>query len=641
MGPRGQTVALLCLVLAAGPIITPLAAQTGERSTETPAGRFRDSIDVPLVNVDVVVTDKKRRPVSGLRRDQFVLLVDGEPVAITHFIERSKPAGVRRGPVTEVRDAPSTDLTDDARTADAPLTVVVYLDDSNLHPAFRTRLLKRLGIALESWRTLDARFVLATFRDRLEIASPPSSDLDSVFRAIDELPTGSPRALYQTEGRRRTLHRMADNDEFCRTAFACRPCYDNWQELVSYADQFAYAEEYRNAVSTAGLADLSSTLAGLPGRKVVVYISDGLPQRPALSTFEYLGNQLCPERVSDAQREMVKYEESSGFNRVAAHANANRVTFYSLDAAGLRGGMSTDVSFMTRRYAPSSLNDQVRRMNQQAGIFLLASETGGRMLANANDPALVLPGVAEELRHGYSLAFMPAVRETGRVRMLKVELVGGAAKGRRIRYRRSYRDKTLEERLAERLIAAIYLGGSTVTGNGDDGSAGPSATRAAAEPRQLPQSDLGDVLANPLRAGLAFDPTTPVERKKHHELTVRVKIPRSAVFSFPDKGGADERPAGSLRLWLVAVDRDNGARTGVRQKTVALDPGADPDARNSYEIAVSMELPEADYWVAVGVRDENTGATSILRQAVKIPLDSSGRDAPVDSDKGPSTAPLP
>ena len=609
------------LLFAATLIPAPLIAQAADRSTETPAWQFRDSVDVPLVNVDVVVTDKKGRPVGGLRREQFRVLVDGEPVEITNFFERSAaPSAARRQPAAESSGPPvaSSHPTDRAGGTDGPLTVVIYLDDSNLHPAFRTPLLRRLGLAIESWRSLDARLLLATFRNRLEILAPPSLDLDAILAAIDELPTGSPRVLYQAEGRRRTIQRMADNDNACRNLPTfCRPCYDNWLDLVSDAGQFAYAEEQRNAVSTAGLADLVSTLAGLPGRKVVLYISDGLPQRPALSTFEYLGNQLCPERVSDAQREMIKYEESSGFNRVTAHANANRVTFYSLDATGLRGGLSTDVSFMTRRYAPSSLNDQVRRMNQQAGIFLLASETGGRMLANANDPVLVLPGVAEELQHGYSLAFMPEVRDTGRVRMIKVELLGGAAKGKRIRYRRSYRDKTLDERLAERLIAAIYLGGSQTSGDGNGGATEPLQAPAA-EAGEPPEGDLADVLANPLQARLAFDATTPVERKKHHELTVRVSVPRSAVFSFPASGGG-EQPAGSLRIWLAAADQDTGARTGLRQKTVALDPGAEADDGDSYEIAISMDLPEADYWVAVGVRDENTGATSILRQDVTVP----------------------
>ena len=128
-----------------------------------------------------------------------------------------------------------------------------------------------------------------------------------------------------------------------------------------------------------------------------------------------------------------------------------------------------------------------------------------------------------------------------------------------------------------------------------------------------------DVLANPLQASLAFDPTTPVDRKKRHELTVRVGVPKSAVFVFPDASAAGQS-AGSLRIWLAAVDRETGARTGVRQETFALQSAGNVDDAGSYEIAVRMDLPEGNYWVAVGVRDETTGTTSILRKSVEVPL---------------------
>ena len=48
----------------------------------------------------------------------------------------------------------------------------------------------------------------------------------------------------------------------------------------------------------------SSTLAGLPGRKAVVDISDGLTQRPGVSAFHYLGYSLCPDRAADALKGM-------------------------------------------------------------------------------------------------------------------------------------------------------------------------------------------------------------------------------------------------------------------------------------------------------------------------------------------------
>ncbi|MCY4560565.1 MAG: hypothetical protein OXF79_30205, partial [Chloroflexi bacterium] len=61
----------LAVLLAAG-----LAAQPGET--------FVDTIDVQVVEVDAVVTDRRGRPVSGLQREDFELFVDGEFVEIAN-----------------------------------------------------------------------------------------------------------------------------------------------------------------------------------------------------------------------------------------------------------------------------------------------------------------------------------------------------------------------------------------------------------------------------------------------------------------------------------------------------------------------------------------------------------------------------
>jgi hypothetical protein len=48
---------------------------------------FSDVVDVRVVNVEVVVTDRQGVPVRGLRAEDFVLEVDGAPVAIDYFTE--------------------------------------------------------------------------------------------------------------------------------------------------------------------------------------------------------------------------------------------------------------------------------------------------------------------------------------------------------------------------------------------------------------------------------------------------------------------------------------------------------------------------------------------------------------------------
>jgi VWFA-related protein len=567
-----------------------------------PTGTFVDAIDVQVVEVDVVVTDKKGRPAPGLVREDFRLHVDGQPVEITNFYESAiivEQRGGRRNPERPVVSGPSTSSPAD----EGALTVVFYLDDANLFPSHRTRLLRRLENAVEPWRAMDARFMLARFVNRIEVLVPPTRDLDAILSGAAAVPKGAPQAIQNGEGARRfAIRSLIDSHEACARTL-CRPCHDNWGELLSLARQYADNQATKTAVAADGLADLVTTLAGVPGKKAVVYMTDGLPQRPGISVLEYLGNELCrdlrPSAPSETMAEMVQYDESRRFNRISAHANANRVTFYGLDAAGVRSAQP-DISLDNPRLAPSSQNVTLQAMSAQSGLHLLAHETGGKALTNANDLAILLDDVTDELAAAYSLGFVPTERKLGQVRQVSVRLAPGAAKGRRIAHRRTYRDKSLGEQLAERLLSVAYLGS----------------------------------VLNPLEARIEFGGTKPLE-KATHELTVLIEVPQESILKLSDRGDSRQKTSGELRLWLVAVEDEKGARTTVRQRSVQVGGEDGVGATGGlYRFKVVMTLTEGKYQVAVGVRDETTGATSLLRAPVPVP----GRPAGLRRDEQRSRA---
>ncbi len=571
------------------PAATLIAAIAGTGALSAQTDRpFVDSVDVQVVEVDVVVTDRKGRPVKGLTRDDFELYVDGRPVEISNFFESSiymeQPAGRRNKERAVVRSEATAGTTDEG-----PLTVVFYLDDPNVFPSHRTRLLRRLEAAVEPWRSMDASFMLARFDHRLEVLVPPTRDLDAILEGAATVPKGSPRAIQNGGGSRRfAIRSLIDSHEFCEMAPFCRPCEDNWGELLSLARQYADNQATNTAIAVDGLADLVTTLAGVPGKKTIVHITDGLPQRPGISVLDYLGNQLCaPLRQSapsETMSEMVQYDESSRFNRISAHANANRVTFYGLDAAGVRSS-APDISLDNPGLTPSFQNVSLHAMNAQSGLHMLANETGGKALINANDLAILFDDMTGQLSASYSLGFVPEERKLGRVRQISVLLAPGADKGRRIEYRRTYRDKSLDERLAERLLSVAYLGNAE----------------------------------NPLGASVEFGGTTPQE-KEVHELTIDVSVPAEAIVTLPGKDGEARNATAQLRLWLLAVEDEKGARTNVRQKTIAVggETGV-PAVDGNYRVEVAMNLPEGAYQIAVGVRDETTGVMSLVREPVTVP----------------------
>ena len=573
VGLVGRT-AVACAAFSSGLIAQPTAT-------------FVDAIDVQVVEVDVVVTDRKGRPVPGLAREDFELNVDGQPVGITNFygsaIFVEQPANRRNHerPVVRNQDTPGA-------ADEGALTVVFYLDDANIYPSHRTRLLRRLENAVEPWRSMDASFMLTRFVNRLEVLVPPTRDLDAILEGAATVPKGSPRAIQNGDGARRfAIRSLIDSHEACAQTL-CRPCQDNWGELLSLARQHADNQATKTAIAADGLADLVATLAGVPGKKAVVYMTDGLAQRPGISVLEFVGNELCRDlrlsAPSETMAEMVQYDESRRFNRLSAHANANRVTFYGLDAAGVRSAQP-DISLDDPRLAPSSHNVALQAMNAQSGLHLLAHETGGKALINANDLAILLDDVTDQFAAAYSLGFMPTERRLGQVRQVSVRLAPGAAKGRRIVHRRTYRDKRLDERLAERLLSVAYLGSAL----------------------------------NPLEVRIGFGTTKPLE-KATHELTVGIEVPQESILTLSERGDSHENTSGELRLWLVAVEDEKGARTTVRQKSIAVG-GEDGVAAMDgfYRFDVAMTLPGGDYQLAVGIRDERTGVTSLVREPVTVP----------------------
>ena len=78
---------------------------------------------------------------------------------------------------------------------------------------------------------------------------------------------------------------------------------------------------------------------------------------------------------------------NDAFRRLSRHANANRVTIYSIQASGLRQMTSlTGADQKAVRGTARALRryDSESRMQTRGGLLYLAKETGGRAIVNRN-----------------------------------------------------------------------------------------------------------------------------------------------------------------------------------------------------------------------------------------------------------------
>jgi hypothetical protein len=328
----------------------------------------------------------------------------------------------------------------------------------------------------------------------------------------------------------------------------------------------------RTATTLRHLDQTGAILAGLPGVKTLVYLSDALETEPS-TPLVAAANAVCPGRNLDfTPPEMPR--ELLGLTR---HLNSNQVTVYALQASGLRVGDSAAAG--TRTFAAGaaaarvgSAFDSAQRSSERHGMGVLADETGGRLTIDQNDLGGELLRIAGDMQGYYSLAYSPPGGGGAGEHRLEVKL---ADRGLQARYRRGYLEKDGEKRLRELLEGALYLG---LGGN-------PLAVRlGAGEPR--PGGE---------RRVVALHAFVPVDK-----------------LLFPGPGDA---PAAELRLQVLAR---NAANPREESQSRVFRVRRPPGASGAADLALELQLDPGTNLIAVALRDEASRLTSLVSTTLEI-----------------------
>jgi VWFA-related protein len=134
-----------------------------------------ETIDVRVVNVEVMVTDRRDQPVKGLTASDFQLLVDGQEVAVDYF--------------TEVRDGQATNAGTSPAAAPAPGAEVarnylVFVDDGFAIGSCRDATLDSLRDGLDLLRPGDRMAVVAFDGAKLAVLSSWTADKATLAAAL-------------------------------------------------------------------------------------------------------------------------------------------------------------------------------------------------------------------------------------------------------------------------------------------------------------------------------------------------------------------------------------------------------------------------------------------------------------------------
>jgi VWFA-related protein len=450
------------------------------------------------------------------------------------------------------------------------------VDNAVLTPAGRHKALKGIrsfvGERLSSggFRTLVVSELGGT-----RVLTSVDSSLADVRAALDEIGASSAGGSLAHAEERQVLDTMRDFVEMYGG------CMDALEACIGVARAHAEERSFQLSRTLDRLSALVGALEALPGRKALVYVNEGLEQRPGIHLFHQIG-EICPAALrKDWARvygPMEEYDASRALQELAARANAARVTLYPLDARGLWGASIVDVSVADRRYVGSASNDAIREANLRAPQEILAQETGGFAIVASNDASRILARIPEELTTRYDLGFAPARAPDGRSHAIEVRLRRG--KGLRVRHRASYVHAAPEARQADRTMAALLFG--------------------------VEEDRLGAAIS----AGLATreDPSAA-----GRVAAVRVSVPIAGLAGEPDPQGRHAR----LRI-VIAVRGLHAAvaAADVREKEVLVLLPEAAAAAAHHEIVVDVPLCDGPHDIAVGVHDALSSLASYRRLRV-------------------------
>lgn len=580
-----QPLALLAAaLLTATALLAPAPADAQQRNqVPEPPPMFVERVDVNVVNVEVFVTDRDGHRVAGLTRDDFELYEDGQPVEISNFYTVEWQDALMPGPPAAPGEAavpaPRREPPPDQR-----LNLVVYVDHANIYPDDRRRILEELEGFLEDRLIEGDNVMLVNYHRTLEVVEPFTRDHARIVEALGEMGKAAAYGPIVDAEYRRLMSSMqvfiaTQDEQGIRNAY---------QMVRSHVQQLQ-SDLRREAEA---LEKMVRALAGLPGRKALLFVSGGLPQRPGEELYQYLQDLAQTVNLTgigaplggdfDAVIEPIREDQSHLFSAITRAANAHQVTLYTLDANGSGGRSSISAANSAESVgvgtAGGTTLDAMRTQNLQEPMIDLAEATGGASILNTSNFDDALTRMATDFDTYYSLGYNSPGAGDGEFHRIEVRV---KRPGLKVRHRTGYVDKPRAERVADRTYSALLL----------------------------------DVESNPL--GIEVDFGAPEHQGgKRWLLPVMVRIPFKEITLLPN-GEVEE---GRLNIYLAVRDEEGGVSDLHQQPYPVQVPSEQLELAREQAMGyyATLEVRPGKPTLAVGVWDELSGTESFVQTEVLV-----------------------
>ncbi len=358
-----------CLFLTIAVACSLLLFASPKDNDNVPAVKFTSRSE--LVLIPTLVTDRSGAHVNGLKREDFTVLEDGAKQIIATFEEITSRAQRLSRPVSP--DEFSNSLAEPASVGRITLIVLDFLNTP-----FADQQSARKGLLKYLAQSVDQREPIALYtltRSGIHVIHDFTTDPRILAAALHRV-NGDTFHMVDTEADVEFQTGTASPDGSAGVdPGAVQTEAQKFQTMLEDTELNIQSFEQRLAIidTLEGMQQLAQALAGIPGRKSVIWASGGFPFSVSDTT-----RQIAPIGRATITDVLPMYEHTWQL------LNGAQIALYPLDVKGLQvvALPSASVSNPGRNYGR---NMMWRQADTQATLQTFASMTGGRAYFNSND----------------------------------------------------------------------------------------------------------------------------------------------------------------------------------------------------------------------------------------------------------------
>lgn len=549
--------AILLIVVASGTVAQDKPAASKPPASQVGGLRFLDKAEVTIVNLEVGVFDKAG-PVTGLKREDFEVYQDNRVQSLTNFAFYAQENETAATPtplpmrLPPIGPTPSAVVVPEEKPRE-PRFIAIYVDNENILPLNRNRVLSQVtDYFLNKGLLATEQVMVVSYQRSMKVQQIFTSDPEEVADALRRLKK-------YTGGRSEMVSSRKDVEDYINSNAERNP--DSIYQAMERAESFAREQRNNLTFCVRTLQELVTMMSGLPGKKSIIYISDGLPMIPGLELFSEIQERY---RTANYALQSRTYDATDLFRALITTAASAGVTFYAIDARGLDSESGINAE---NRQSRSSLGASIAQSNYQDSLLYVTTQTGGLAILNSNDATPGLERIRTDMSTYYLLGYRLMPMGEDRVHRIQVKVKG--RKGLRLNYNQVFIEKSLPTQIGDRVVSGLAF----------------------------------DISDNPLAIELKSGEPAPADNDRW-TLPVEITLPWERIALIPD----GEDLVGYLMVYYAARDVD-GKQSDLQriEHTVRMTQKEYENAKKQrMKITASLLLEPGKYRISVGVRDQLT-----------------------------------